>query len=284
MSKKWIFVALGGLLIVPLLAGCDAVAPEVKTLQTQMAAIVEWKATAQADINTAKSTAGALSGQVNNAVNDVNSLRSQINSLPANNSYTKVDIDNKLLAETATIDAKVAAAMAAHLLAKHSGTGTGTGTGTGGTISAEATLIATDGDLELWLEYVSPNSDLGAYDTRFKNDDIEFGLAVKNTGTYRGEYSLSVKLTPDDNVVVANTNDIEWDGTCHSDLWLFSRAQADLTTATKIPVYFNTDPDNLGRISAGTTDKFSLVISLAETSAGSTDWKVKFDITDETGN
>jgi hypothetical protein len=282
LSKKWIFVALSGLLVIPLFVGCDAVAPEVKTLQTQMAAIIEWKAQAQADINTAKSTAGGLSGQVNNAVNDVNSLRSQINNLPANNSYTKAEIDAKDVA----ITAQIATAIAAHLAANHSGSGSGTGTGSGsgGTISDKAKLLATDGELELWLEYVYPDSDLSTYDTRFKNDDVEFGLAVKNIGTYRHEYSLSVKLTPEDDVVVTGIlpdnsgTDIEWDGERHTDLWIFSRAVTTLSTS---PVYLTTDPDNNGRISAGTIDKFVFIISLAETSSGSSDWKVKFDITEE---
>lgn len=280
MSKKWIWAVLSGLLVVPLLAGCDAVAPEVKTLQTQVEALITWKSSAQTEINRAISTSGSLDSKVNNAVTDVNSLKSQISNLPANNSYTKAEIDAKDVA----IEAKIAAALAAHLLAKHSGsgTGTGTGTGTGGTISDVAELIASDGELELWLEYVYPNSDLNTYDTRFKNDDVEFGLSVKNTGTYRHEYSLSVKLTPEDDVVVSdNLTDLEWDGERHTDLWIFSRAQANLALATDVPVYFNTDPDNNGRISAGTTDKFVFIISLAETSSGSSDWKVKFDITEE---
>jgi len=275
--------ALVGLLIVPLLAGCDAVAPEVKTLQQQVTALIEWKATAQGDINTAKSTAGGLSGQVNNAISDVNSLRAQVNAMGPNTSYTKAEVDAKIAAATVATNAAIATAIAAHVAATPGG-----GAGTPivpGTISDKAELLDSDGDLELWLEYVYPNSNLASYDTRFKNDDIEFGLVVKNVGTSRREYSLSVKLTPDDNVIVSdNLTDIEWDGERHSDLWVFERAQPDLTVATKVPVYFNTDQDNYGRISAATLDKFVLIISLAETSSGSTDWKVKFSITDETDN
>ena len=89
--SKWILVALAGLLLVPLFVGCDAVSPEVKTLQGQVAALIDWKTQAQADINTAKSTAGALNGQVNNAVNDVSSLRSQIATMGPNTSYSKSD-------------------------------------------------------------------------------------------------------------------------------------------------------------------------------------------------
>ena len=110
--SKWILVALAGLLLVPLFVGCDAVSPEVKTLQGQMAALIDWKAQAAADINTAKTTAGALSGQVNSATSDVASLRSQIANLPANNSYTKADVYTK-----AEVDKAITDAIAAHVKA-----------------------------------------------------------------------------------------------------------------------------------------------------------------------
>lgn len=273
MSKKWIFVALVGLLIVPLFAGCDAVAPEVKTLQTQVAALIEWKATAQADINTAKSTAGALSGQVNSTASDIQSLRSQVNNLPANNSYTKAEVDAKMAAIATDYAAKIAAAVAA-IPPSSGGSGSGSGSGSGGTVTAGSTLLSTDGDLELWLRWVDPNKDLNGYNMRFGSSEAEFALTVKNKSTdSTRKFSIEIRFSPDDDVTVASTpeyiNDTMGD-------WALSRT--DIASRTKNTVTLNTL--DIGRISRNTSDNYNLRLQLNET-AGSGYWKVKFYITQE---
>lgn len=265
------FVALAGLLIVPLFAGCDAVAPEVKTLQQQVAALVEWKATAQADINTAKSTAGSLSGQVSSATSDVNSLRSQINSMGPNTSYTKAEVDAKIAAATTAANAAIDTKIAAHLAATGSGSGSGTGTGgtggSGSTISDVAVLLSSDQSIELWLEWVDPNKNLNDYETRFANE-VEFQFAVKNKDTATHKYSIELRLTPEEHTVVTlpptyiSTTLGTWDITQNSTTHVVT-----MMTATE------------GRISRETTDKYNFRLELDQTP--SVYWKVKAYISQE---
>jgi hypothetical protein len=267
LSKKWIFVALSGLLVIPLFVGCDAVAPEVKTLQTQMAAIIEWKAQAQADINTAKSTAGGLSGQVNNAVNDVNSLRSQINNLPANNSYTKAEIDAKITAAVAAATADYTAKIAA--IGSGSGSGSGGSSSGSGTVGSGAKLLSSDQDLELWLEWVDPNKDLNAFATRFTNE-VEFSLSVKNKSVdSTRKFDIEMRLTPEEDTVVTlpPTYLSTTMGT-----WTVSRSPNTLRNAMIF-----TSPSTSGRISRNSTDKYNLRLQMVTTP--SVYWKVRFYIT-----
>jgi hypothetical protein len=187
---------------------------------------------------------------------------------PKTQLYTKTEVDAAI---TAAVNAAVTKAVDDLKVEKPWLTGTPSGSGgSSTTIRANSTMVSSDGELELWLEYIDPNRT----DMRFSSD-VEFALAIKNKDVTTRKYSLEIRLTPDVTVTVAAAPTTM---TARPDMGAWILERTDIGTSSKNAVTLSTT--SVGRISREAIDKYVLRVRLNET-ASSAYWKAKFYLTEE---
>ncbi|MFA5306537.1 MAG: hypothetical protein WC365_03745 [Candidatus Babeliales bacterium] len=142
------------------------------------------------------------------------------------------------------------------------------------TISDNAKLLDSDGDLELWLEWVDPDRD----EIRFSSNFVDFQIAIKNLSTTTDKYTLELRFTPDTSVTVnpltgANPSTI----TDRPDMGTWTM-DGDRTVASKSAVTFYSAE---GRISREAIDKYTITIKIDEPD-NKAYWAKKFYIVEVT--
>lgn len=272
--RKVIFLSLIGVIIVSI--GCLAtpgtggatgavVASRYDAQQDQRIVALEGIITGPAGLQT---LVAALSAKVNAAsTGDTSGMLSRIGSLETR----LATAESKLATVGTPTDTSALSARIKTLEDWKAGLGTGTGPSVPiGTISDRAVLLSSDRDIELWLEWVDPNKNLSAYETRFANE-VEFQFSIKNKSldTTR-KFTIEMRLTPEeDTVIVLPPTYISTTmGT-----WIVERS----VNSGQNPVTLNSPSGTTaGRISRNTVDKYNFRLQIAQTP--SVYWKVRFYI------
>ena len=263
MNKLWL------LLLIPLLVfgfGCVSTdtAPAADSLASRINALTD-------TVTKHTSVIDALKADVEKKATktELDDLTRKVNNLPQSSS-TPADVYTK-----AQVNQAIADAIDKLKTDKPWGTTSTTTTTTTGTIVDYAKLLDSDGDLELWIEWIDPNRD----DIRFSSNYVDFQVAIKNKSDATRKYTLELRFTPDVEVAVASLSDVSPSTiTDRPDMGIWTMEGNRWPDATKGAVTFVSEE---GRISRNAIDKYIITVKIQE-GTQTAYWTKKFYIAEVT--